>query len=320
MNFSRIQDCIDVPKMQQSNISVISVGGSMGLLCNLVRCGAQSFDLYDFDTVSLENLPRQAHSFPCIGMPKVDAARIEMQRINPGVQVRGFRSDITTMSDIEIEEAFSDTDLLINATDSFAAHAAGNRIALRLGIPSLFIGLYPEGAAGEIVFWHPDLKACYRCLCPSRYKAHERAATEGTSLDPSSHGCTIFGITQLDAIAGEIAVGLLTRGADNRYGRLIEQLGNRNFIQLQLDAEWSLNGQNPVRKKLGVSPNNPAYFSWNAIALSDPDHGNLYCPDCENYRGHCFGFIHGLSVRLGFPSTPVANVQPTPTDGGDHVS
>jgi len=37
---------------------------------------------------------------------------------------------------------------------------------------------------------------------------------------PTSCRCKL-----IDAITGMIAVGLLTRGADNDYGRLIEELG-----------------------------------------------------------------------------------------------
>ena len=35
-----------------------------------------------------------------------------------------------------------------------------------------------------------------------------------------------------------IVLGLLTRGADNRYGKLIEQLGDRNFLQIKIDPAW----------------------------------------------------------------------------------
>lgn len=299
MNFSRIADCIDVDRMQKSKAALIGAGGAVGLACNLVRSGLGSLDVYDFDVVTEENIPRQAHSSVAMGMLKTEALAAEVHRINPDVTVRCFNRDVTTMMDDELADAVADTDLLINATDSFQAHAFGNQIALRFNIPSLWIGLYPGGVAGEVVFWDRDILPCYRCLVPKRYTAHKRAAAEGHSLDPSSHGCTIFDITHLDAVAGEIAVGLLTRGADNRLGRLIDQLNGRNFLQLQLDPNWSLNGRNPIRERLGVLADNPAFFAWNATVLSDPDRGELYCPDCEKYRGHSFPLpLHGCPGRI----------------------
>jgi molybdopterin/thiamine biosynthesis adenylyltransferase len=288
MNFSRIADCIDVDRMQRSKVALIGAGGAVGLACNLVRSGLGFIDAYDFDVVSEENIPRQAHSAVAMGMLKTEALAAEAERINPAVSVRCSNRDVTTMTDDELLAEFRDVNLLINATDSFQAHAFGNQIALRFNIPSLWIGLYPGGVGGEVVFWDRDILPCYRCLCSKRYAAHEQAAAAGHSLDPSSHGCTIFDITHLDAVAGEIAVGLLTRGADNRLGRLIEQLNGRNFVQLQFDPSWTLNGLNPIRERLGVSTDNTAFFTWNTTVLSDPDRGQLYCPDCEKYRGHSF--------------------------------
>ena len=52
MNFSRITDSLDVPRMQGSRVAVIGAGGSHGLACNLVRSGLGAIDLYDFDVVS----------------------------------------------------------------------------------------------------------------------------------------------------------------------------------------------------------------------------------------------------------------------------
>jgi hypothetical protein len=173
-----------------------------------------------------------------------------------------------------------------------------------------------------VVFWDRDVLPCYRCLCAKRYAAHEQAASEGRSLDPSSHGCAIFDITHLDAVAGEIAVGLLTRGANNRLGRLIDQLNGRNFLQLQFDPNWSLNGRNPIRERLGVLADNPAFFAWNATVLSDPDRGELYCPDCEKYRGHSFLTLHGGCTRVVTDRKPESSGkrQPASSARGNHVA
>ncbi len=309
MNFSRIAKCIDVDRMQRSKVSLIGAGGAAGLGKNVVRCGLGSLDLFDFDVISEENLSRQAHAAVAMGKPKTEALADEVHRINPAVAVRCFNRDVTTMSDDEVRDTFGNTDLVVVATDNFQAQAFGNKIALMLKKPAVWIGLYENGAAGEVVFWDRDIIPCYRCLLEKRYAAQEKAAAEGKSLDPASDGCTIFDISHLDAIAGDVCVGLLTRGADNRLGRLIDQLNGRNFIQVQFDPSWTLNGRNPVRERLGVAVDNPAFFAWNAMAMSDPDKGEKYCPDCEEYRGHEYCPLLGG----GWKSTPRWETDPKAT-------
>ncbi len=300
--FSRITPSIDVERMQSANVVFVGAGGAAGLVNNMVRCGLRSFTPNDFDHVTPSNIGRQAHDAEFIGRPKVEAVAIAAMRTNPDVDVHTIECNLLEMTDDEIDVAFGGADLLVFATDSFAAQARGNEIALRLGKPAIWIGLYQGGQAGEVIWWHPGIAACFRCLCSKRRAAHERAAAEGRTLDPVSDGCTIFDITLLDAIAGMIAVGLLTRGADNRFGRLIDQLGDRNFIQVQLDPLWQLNGRNPIREYLGVAPETDTFFAWNTTARRDPANGNPPCPDCLRWRNR------PENVTSPMPMRPAANM------------
>lgn len=296
--FVRLRDVVDTARMQRSRVSLIGCGASVPLACGLVRNALGKLDLFDFDRVEDANISRQAHSADAVGQLKTEALRYEVHRINPQVEVRCINRDFTTLTDAEITDFFGESDLIINATDSFAASAFGNRIALKTQTPSLFVGMYQGGRAGEIIWWDVDSAACMRCLLAKRFAAHERAQAEGRTIDPPSHGCTIFDAAHVDAIAGVIALGLLTRGADDRFGRLVDQLDGRNFIQVQLDPEWSFNNRNAIRDRLQVPADCKAYFSWNSITISDPDGGQLYCPDCEKYRGHQFEELQGRSVRI----------------------
>jgi hypothetical protein len=96
-------------------------------------------------------------------------------------------------------------------------------------------------------------------------------------------GADIFALQILDGIAGMIVLALLTRGADNRYGRLIEQLGDRQFLQVKLDPAWTLGGKDVIREQLGIAPDCDAYLSFCTIARRDPDPGGQ-CPDCKKFR------------------------------------
>src|SRR5205823_14649451 len=116
--------------------------------------------------------------------------------------------------------------------------------------------------------------ACYRCICSSRYRAFEGQARSGTNATqiPSTGGI-IMDLHLVDAIAGQLAVGILTDGADNRMGRLIRQLGNRNLLQVKIDPLYRLGDTDIFGEQLG-----PAHFSFNTIALEMQAESD--CPDC----------------------------------------
>ncbi len=285
MNLERLRSAIDIDRVMQAQIGVIGAGGSAGLICDIARCGVERFVLADPDRLDGPNIARQAHLTAHVGHFKVDAVAAMISQINLEADILGLPVDFTTLSEQETNTQFGGCNLLLFCTDSFKAQAFGNSVALRLGIPAIWVGLYRGGRAGEVIFWHPGLPSCFRCICESRYRAQEQAQVQGVALDPPSDGADIFAIHFLDSIVGMIALGLLTRGADNRYGRLIDQLGDRNFLQVKLDPSWTLRGRDVVRDQLGIADGCETYFAWNTIARRDPDGGQPPCPDCVKYRG-----------------------------------
>jgi ThiF family len=285
MDLTRITPSIDVAKTQAAHVAVVGAGGSATLCCDLARCGVAAFTIFDPDHIEARNVARQGHDSDDLGVAKVEAVAARIRRINPAATVHALPLDVTALAEEDLDEVLGGADLLICATDRFAAQARGNEVALRLGIPALWIGLYAGGRAGELVFWHPGLDACFRCLTARRYAAHARAASDGRSLDPTSDGATIFDIAYVDAQAGMLAVGLLTRGSPNRYGRLIDQLGDRNFLQVTIDPTWTIGGRDIVREQLQIPGACAAYAGFCTIARSDPDRGEPPCPDCVRFRG-----------------------------------
>jgi hypothetical protein len=279
MNLDRIRPTVDVERMQQSHVTV--VGGAYGLTQDLVRCGVGAITYCDFDRVDNTNPARQDFNTTEIGQYKAEAIASSLRRINPEVHVDCLIRDFCELSQEEMDEHLGHTDLLIMATDFFPAQARGNLEAIRLRKPAIWIGLYREGRAGEIIYTVPGVTAaCYRCVCSSRYRAFAAQAQgtpNGTHI-PSTGG-TIFDLHLVDAIAGQVAVGILTAGAENRMGRLIEQLGNRNLLQVKSDPTYRLGDKDIFAQYLG---NDPANFSFTTIALpmkAEPD-----CPDCGAFR------------------------------------
>ena len=271
MDYRRISSSVDVPQMQRSHVTVI--GGAVGLTYDLARCGLGAVSIVDFDRISASNPTRQDFNSIDVARYKVDAIAENSKKINPEIEVESHVLDFCSISPEELERLFDDTDLFIFATDFFPAQARGNIEALRLNKPAIWIGLYQGGLAGEIIYYVPGVTpACYRCICGSRYDAFNRG---GASV--SSDGGTIFDIHLVDSIAGHICLGILNRGADNRYGSLIDQLGNRNLLQVKIDPNYRLNGKDIFRQYLG---DHPANFSFNAIALSMER--EIDCPDCAH--------------------------------------
>ena len=270
MDFSRIAATVNIEALQGKHVTAI--GGCYGLIEGLVKCGLGGVSLVDFDTVSPSNIARQDFSSTDIARRKVEVVAERLLRINPEVEVETYSLNYCALSIEEHDRLFGHTDLFVYATDSFIAQARGNREATRLQKPALFIGLYSGGRASEIIYWYPGLTlACYRCICSSRYQAF--ANGQGNA---SSSGGTIFDLRMADAVAGQIGLGLLTPGANNRMGKLIGQLGNRNLLQTKIDPDYTLGGNDIFRKYLG---DHPANFSFTTIAL--PMERETNCPDCS---------------------------------------
>lgn len=220
---ARITPVIDIETLARRSVAVIGVGAGIGMLCDLARSGMRRFKLLDRDVVEPINLARQAHLRAHVGRPKVEAAAAQLRQLDPDLELSLHAVDFLQLSDDQCDALFGDADLLLFCTDSFACQARGNELALRLGKAAIWAGLYGGAGAGEVIWWSPDVPAlpCYRCLVPGRYVAHQRAASEGNSLDPLSTGATILDIHLLDAIAGQIAVGnAFWSGQATSMGRL----------------------------------------------------------------------------------------------------
>ena len=284
MNLTRLRKSLDTDHIRPSHVAVVGVGGSSHLITNLARCGVGRFTLVDPDTVEPANLARQGFQNGHVGGRKVSAVAAALRAIAPDVAVRELPLDFTAMDDAAAAQALAGVNLLILATDSFAAQARGNQVALALGIPAVWIGLFAGGLGGEVAFWHDGVTSCFRCLMSHRYAAQEKARAGGERLDPPSDGVTIFDTDFVDAVAGQVVLGLLTRGADNRFGRLVDRLGQRNYLLVKIDPEHRTAGRDLVREQLGVGEACPAFFGWTTVALSDPTAGREVCPDCRTYR------------------------------------
>ncbi|MCL4377022.1 MAG: sulfur carrier protein ThiS adenylyltransferase ThiF [Actinobacteria bacterium] len=102
-------------KIQNVKIGIAGAGG-LGSNCavNLVRSGFKKMKIIDFDIVETKNLNRQFYFLDQVGIPKTDALKINLLRINPDMELEINQDKITIDN---IERMFDDCDVIVEAFD-----------------------------------------------------------------------------------------------------------------------------------------------------------------------------------------------------------
>jgi hypothetical protein len=141
--------------------------------------------------------------------------------------------------------------------------------------------LYREGKAGEVIFTYPGrTKACYRCITASRYD--HVARSRGTGIGSAS-GSLAFAAQFVDAIVGHLTVALLHKwrgAAQNRFAQWIDELGQRNFIQVRMDPGYTLGDEDIFGSALGRTDR---VFAFDSIRQSGIGEVKVDCPDCHGH-------------------------------------
>ena len=105
-------------KLQKIKVGIAGAGG-LGSNCafNLVRSGFRKLKIVDFDIVEPANLNRQFYFIDQIGMPKVEALKKNLERINPDLELEIFQLKINAENIVEL---FGDCEVIVEAFDSVA--------------------------------------------------------------------------------------------------------------------------------------------------------------------------------------------------------
>ena len=108
-------------RLAASHVAVIGCGGlGSNVASMLVRCGVGELSLIDFDVVEESNLNRQMFFRDQLGMPKTEALRDTLLRINPGVALRLHQECVTAENLIAL---VGGADVVIEAADRAEAKA-----------------------------------------------------------------------------------------------------------------------------------------------------------------------------------------------------
>jgi adenylyltransferase/sulfurtransferase len=153
-------------RLARAKTALIGCGGLGTVLADiLVRAGVGLVRIVDRDFVEESNLQRQV-LFDCEdvanNLPKAEAARRKLGRINPYSIVEGVVRDVDAAS---ITGVVEDVDVILDGTDNFETRYLINDAAVCLGKPWVYgavVGSY--GMTTTIV---PGTTPCLQCLYES---------------------------------------------------------------------------------------------------------------------------------------------------------
>ena len=84
-------------KLKNARVAIAGLGGlGSNIAVNLARSGVGHLLLIDFDVVDVSNLNRQMYMIPHIGLPKTEALRDILSRINPWLDIQTKQVKITS--------------------------------------------------------------------------------------------------------------------------------------------------------------------------------------------------------------------------------
>ncbi|MDD5672530.1 MAG: sulfur carrier protein ThiS adenylyltransferase ThiF [Chitinivibrionales bacterium] len=110
-----------IKKTRNTRIGIAGAGG-LGSNCamNLVRCGFEKFVIVDFDNVEESNLNRQFYFLNQIGLPKVQALKESLLRINPAVSIKTYQLKLDKQN---IGNIFASCTVIVEAFDTAGCKA-----------------------------------------------------------------------------------------------------------------------------------------------------------------------------------------------------
>jgi molybdopterin-synthase adenylyltransferase len=165
-------------KLQQSQAVVIGCGALGTVIADvLARAGVGHLVLVDRDFVELTNLQRQVlfdEADVTESVPKAEAAKAKLARINSGVEITAVVDDANSAN---IERLIEGADVLLDGVDNFETRYLVNDCAVKHGVPYIYGGavstvgsafaILPHTADGTAVWERSDggnATPCLRCL------------------------------------------------------------------------------------------------------------------------------------------------------------
>ena len=107
--------------LSQGQVTIAGLGAlGSNVADSLARIGVGHLHLIDFDVVDITNLNRQQYFMEHIGMPKTDALKSLLLKINPYLDIR---MDCVKVTENNLKELFKDATIICEAFDNPEAKA-----------------------------------------------------------------------------------------------------------------------------------------------------------------------------------------------------
>ncbi|HOB74443.1 MAG TPA: ThiF family adenylyltransferase [Phycisphaerae bacterium] len=150
-------------RLLAARVTLIGCGALGSVLANtLVRAGVGFLRIVDRDFIELNNLQRQVlfdEDDIAANLPKAEAARRKLQRINSNVTIEARIADVTHRN---IEELADGADLLLDGTDNFETRFLINDFCVKTNRPWVYGAVI--GATGLALSILPHDTPCLRCV------------------------------------------------------------------------------------------------------------------------------------------------------------
>lgn len=163
-------------RLAQASVAIVGVGATGAATASLLtRAGVGRICLIDRDYVEPSNLQRQVlfdEEDARQSLPKAEAARRHLARVNSGVDVRAHVADLTPRN---AEELVADASVVLDCTDNFETRYLINDLCVRGGRPWIYAAAVGAYAATMNILPHPETgvtvafepTACLACLFPA---------------------------------------------------------------------------------------------------------------------------------------------------------
>lgn len=226
-------------KIKAAKVLIIGAGGvGSPIALYLGAAGIGTIGVADFDEVAVTNLQSQVvHGTRDINRPKVASARDSIRAINPLVKVETYNLKLDAAN---IESIVTDYDVVVDATDNYAARYLINDVCVLLGKPVVFGAMYQF--EGYVTVYDARKGPCFRCQFPSPPPA---------GLVPT---CAQGGvISALPGIIGSVQANevlkLIIGGAESLLGEMFVFDTWNNVtkkMKVAKNAKCPICGQNPT--------------------------------------------------------------------------
>jgi len=151
-------------KMLNAKVLLIGAGGlGSPAALYLAAAGIGTLGIIDDDVVDESNLQRQViHTTERVGTPKTESARIQIESLNPDVNVVEYRERIGPENILDV---IADYDVIVDGVDNFPTRYLLNDASVRLRKPVVSASILAFD--GQITTFVPFEGPCYRCLYPT---------------------------------------------------------------------------------------------------------------------------------------------------------